>query len=292
MKTTVLIASKTGRLGNRLFLSAYFMANAMARGYRLLNPALGEYARFFEGSARDPWCRFPSLRRGMDHDIAEQCREMILRFIPVMSRLVPGRMIDIRATLDAEDGVYDLNGEDFLRRIEAGGLIFAKGWKFRDGENLLSGHRAIADYFTPVAEIRAKAELAVQQARSLGDFVIGVHVRQGDYREWKGGVHYFESVQYARWMHEASRLHPGRRIAFLVCASDPVDAGIFSDFAVTWGPGDVVADLHALSLCDTIIGPPSTFSTWASYRGRVPLCVVRSHTQEIKADGFRLVDRV
>ncbi len=290
---TVVIAAKTGRLGNRLFLSAYFMANALARGYRLMNPALGEYAACFEGSARDPWCRFPVEARGLDPEIAGQCRDAVMAILPSVSLLLPrSRTLDIRATHDASDAVYDLNGEDYRRRTDGNGVLFVKGWKFRDHEHLVTGHRAIAEYFTPVEEIRVKAEHAVQRARSLGDFVIGVHIRQGDYRAWKGGVHYFETEQYAHWMRETVALHPGKRISFLVCASDRIDFNQFMNLPVTAGPGEVVADLHALSLCDAIMGPPSTFSTWASYRGRTPLCMLQHHRQELKKDDFVLHDRV
>lgn len=290
---TVVIAAKAGRLGNRLFLSAYFMANALARGYHLMNPALGEYAPHFEGSARDPLCRFPASSSGLDPEVAGQCRDVVVNLLPLISGLKPrSRTLDIRASHDSCDAVYDLNGGDYCRRTHDKGLLFVKGWKFRDHEHLVSEHPAIAEYFTPVEEIRLKAEQAVQRARALGDFVIGVHIRQGDYRGWKAGVHYFETEQYVHWMHEAAALHAGRRVAFLVCASDPLDFRKFGELPVAAGPGEVVADLHALSLCDAIMGPPSTFSAWASYAGRVPLCMLQHHRQEVRNHDFVLHDRV
>jgi hypothetical protein len=291
--TTVVIAAKAGRLGNRLFLSAYFMANALAQRYRLMNPALGEYAAYFEGSARDPLCSFPERSAVLDPEVAGQCRNIAVSLLPLVSHLLPhSSILDIRTTHDSRDAVYDLNGEDYHQRLDRGGRLFVKGWKFRDHEHLVSEHRAIAEYFTPVEEIRVKAEHAVRRARAIGDFVIGVHIRQGDYRAWKGGIHYFETEQYVHWMREASSLHPGRRIVFLVCASDRVDSALFGGLPVRMGPGEVVSDLHALSLCDAIMGPPSTFSTWASYSGRVPLCMLQHHHQELKKGDFVLHDRV
>ena len=290
---TVVIAAKAGRLGNRLFLSAYFMANARARGYLLMNPALGEYAASFEGSARDPLCRFPGVGEGFDPEIVGQCRDAAVTLLPMVSRLLPrSRILDIRATHDAGDCVYDLNAEEYLHQLNEGGMLFVKGWKFRDDEHLVAAHRVIAEYFTPVEEIRLRAERAVSQARSQGDLVIGVHIRQGDYRDWKGGIHYFETEQYAHWMREAAAIHPGKRVAFMICASDLIDFGKFGGLAVTSGPGEVVADLHALSLCDGIMGPPSTFSTWASYRGRTPLCMLQHHRQQVQKHDFVLHDRV
>ncbi len=292
MKTTVIISAKAGRLGNRLFLSAYFMANAMRHGYSLMNPALGEYAESFEGSARDPWCGFPRAWASWDPEFASQCRDVILMGCSAASVMIRGRGIDIRSTADVCDGVYDLNDPSYLRLLERGGVLFAKGWKFRDDVNLVRYRRAIADYFTPVSAIRDKAGDVITRARFSGNPVIGVHIRQGDYRGWKGGAHYFETSQYAHWMREVGALYPGEKPTFLICSSDPVDFRVFGDLPVVAGPGEVVADLHALSLCDAIMGPPSTFSTWASYCGNVPLCMLQQHRQQISRFDFVLHDRV
>jgi hypothetical protein len=292
-QAAVIIASKAGRLGNRLFLSAYFMANALARGYRLINPALGEYAPFFEGSARDPLSRFPVTGVRMDPEVAAQCREILEPLSGLAGVLVPGgRTLDIRQTLDAADGVYDLNNPEFSLLLKEARFLAVKGWKFRDNANLVRYHGVIARYFQPIASIRKSAEALLRDARALGDLVIGVHIRQGDYRDWKSGIHYFETQQYAHWMREGSLLFPGKRVVFLVCASDPVEASCFRGLEVVMGPGSVIGDLDALSLCDLIMGPPSTFSTWASYAGRVPLCMLQQHHQVVTRGAFTLHDRV
>jgi hypothetical protein len=35
--------------------------------------------------------------------------------------------------------------------------------------------------------------------------------------------------------------------------------------------GSAVEDLYSLARCDYLLGPPSTFSLWASFYGNVPL---------------------
>ncbi len=290
---TVVIASKAGRLGNRLFLSAYFMANALARGYRLMNPALDEYAPFFEGSVGDPFCRFPGVESRMDPEIAAQCREVLGPLFTIAGILMPGGgTLDIRKSLDAVDGVYDLNGPEFTSLLQEDRFLAVKGWKFRDDINLSRHHEVIARYFQPIASIRKPVEELLSEARSHGNEVIGVHIRQGDYKDWKNGVHYFETEQYAHWMREVSQLDASRNPVFLVCASDPVDETCFRGLEVVMGPGSVIGDLHALSLCDRIMGPPSTFSTWASFHGRKPLCMLQHHQQKIFPAHFTLHDRV
>jgi hypothetical protein len=258
-----------------------------------MNPALGEYAQFFEGSARDPLCIFPETEVQMDPEVAAQCREFLLLLSGVAGVLVPsGKTLDIRQTLDAVDGVYDLNSPAFTTLLQETRLLAVKGWKFRDDTNLVRYHGKIARYFQPIASIRKPVEALLSEARALGDEVIGVHIRQGDYRDWKNGVHYFETEQYAHWMSEASLLDPSKKTVFLVCASDPLDDSCFRGLGVVMGPGSVIGDLHALSLCDRIMGPPSTFSTWASFHGRKPLCMLQHHEQKLSKHSFVMHDRV
>jgi hypothetical protein len=295
---TVVIASKAGRLGNRLFLSAYFMANALAKGYRLLNPALGEYAALFEGSAHDPLCSFPVSGKEMDVELATQCREVLLSAAAGAGSFagrigVPAmRLIDIRVSHDSEDRAFDLSGQSFEECLQTNRYLFVKGWKFRDEDNLLRFHSEISRYFTPVKAVRLSAEAAIAEARARGDHLVGVHIRQGDYRGWKNGAHYFETSQYAHWMRQVDTLFPRKKNIFLVCASDRIVNTDLDGLNMVCGPGSAVADLHALSLCDKMIGPPSTFSTWASYHGRVPHCMLQNHKQNVSLEGFVLHDRV
>ena len=294
----VVIASKSGRLGNRLFLSAYFMANAMFRGYRLYNPALGEYARIFEGSARDPFCKFPKSGKDFEPDFSSQSQMVFFSIAESLGSFV-GKIglqgltvLDIRNSHDSKNQTYNLCGEEFSEALVMNRLILAKGWKFRDEQNLLRFHSEIKNYFIPEPSVRLPAERVIGEARSRGDLVIGVHIRQGDYRGWKNGIHYFETEQYAHWMCQAERLFPEQKIVFLVCASDPIDRADLKGLNVVEGPGKVAADLHALSLCDKILAPPSTFSSWASYVGKVPLCMMEHHAQNVALESFVLHDGV
>jgi hypothetical protein len=56
-----------------------------------------------------------------------------------------------------------------------------------------------------------------------------------------------------------------------VCSDQPLDPAVLDGLPATPGPGDVLGDLCALRTCDTLIGPPSTFSMWASFSAGVPL---------------------
>lgn len=48
----------------------------------------------------------------------------------------------------------------------------------------------------------------------------------------------------------------------------------------------IVEDLYALSRCNYIMGPPSTFTMWASFIGDVPLRIVKYSNENIERDEF------
>ena len=47
---------------------------------------------------------------------------------------------------------------------------------------------------------------------------------------------------------------------------------------------NAATDLYALSLCDRLMGPPSTFSRWASFVNHVPLYFIFDKNQKIQSD--------
>ena len=288
----VIVAAKAGRLGNRLFQAAHFMGNALDQGYRLLNPSLGEYAPYFEGSCRDSWCGFPSPAMDLEPEIADQCRSVFFSGIHVLgvagsTGFLPAiTTIDIRKYDESADGDVNLEGAEFGSLLVRGGVILPMGWKF-SSHAAMSRHRdAIIRYFTPVKDVRLPAENCIDSARLRGDLLVGVHLRQEDYRRWKNGIHFYETEHYVRWMREVRDHQPDRRVVFVVCASNPFDERLLE--GLTWmpGPGDPMQDLHALSLCDRIMGPPSTFSGWAAYRGGVRRCVLEDLSSSVDEDRF------
>jgi hypothetical protein len=295
---TVIIASKAGRLGNRLFQAAHFMGNALTRGYQLFNPSLGEYAPLFEGSARDPLCGFPQGWRDLEPEFADQCREVLFEGAQLLGLaaargIVPGATaVDIRRFDEMEEGDINLAGEAFGNLLNSGKLLLPMGWKFSDHVGIRQYREAIVRYFTPVESIRKPAEKIISHARKLGDLLVGVHIRQDDYRQWKNGIHFYETKRYVQWMKELSERNPDNKFVFLVCASNHFNELLFHDLSVVKGPGSPAGDLHALSLCDRIMGPPSTFSSWAAYHGQVPLCVLHDIFSKVGEEDFitRLCD--
>ena len=128
------------------------------------------------------------------------------------------------------------------------------------------------------------------QLRQVAEVIIGVHLRQGDYRTWKQGQYFFPPERYATWMRELAAQFPGRKVAFFVCSDEPRQASEFTGLTVAIGAGPPVVDLYALAGCDYVLGPPSSFSQWASFYGNEPLLFLEGGDQRIDRGHFQVSD--
>jgi hypothetical protein len=287
-KATVIISHKYGKLGNRLFLGAHFMVNASRHGYILHYPAFEEYAESYEGSRLSILASFPPPphRRkfvgGFFRKIAFLIIKRAARPAAFLGCLGLARIVIGESGADKKQAC-DLNAAEFISLLESRRLIFVKGWDFRDGEDGAPYFEKIRSYFKPVDDLRLPAEAVVKKAREKAKLVVGLHIRQGDYRQWESGCHFFETTYYVGLMkaYAAGKSGP---VAFLVSSDQPMNPSDFEGLMVVFATGNPVSDMHALSLCDRIIGPLSTFSGWASFYGQVPLYFVSGKKEISDAD--------
>ena len=291
----IVIAERWFQLGNRLFVMGHLIGAALEHGYTIVNPAFADYAPHFETTRDDLWCRFPALPPGR-RTWGAKTRGLARRLEPVSQRLtgawqkyhLNNRLV--RAVTVGIQDEFHLDRPDFQRWARRTCFLFLHGWSFRDPDNFQRHADAIRRHFTPVAELRQQVRQVVAAARAHCDVLVGVHIRHGDYKEHLNGKYYYETELYAAWMRQISALFPGRRVGFLVCSNAPQNPECFSGLTWTPGAGQLVADMYALAECDWLIGPPSTFSQWASFYGQKPLCIVRDRTLAPRLDSFVIFD--
>lgn len=285
----LVVASKPGQLGNRLFQFANLIGGALEHGFAVANPAFDEYAELFEATARDLFCRYPpraSLVGGR-----AGARRLVYRASYYAARALLRLGVNfgrLRALSLDWDERLDLGDPGFLARVRRGQLFFLQGWLIRDERAAALHAREIREFLRPRAEFLENAAAVVARAREDADVLVGVHVRHGDYRTYRGGKYFYEPDVYAALMRRAEELCAGRRVAFLVCSNAAHDAETFAPFRHARGTGHLVEDLYALARCDYLFGPPSTFSMWASFYGEVPLYTVEDPRRLPRLEDFNV----
>ena len=97
---------------------------------------------------------------------------------------------------------------------------------------------------------------------------IGLHIRRGDYKDYKNGEYYWDATTYVHVMREISQTLGQRPHIFIVCSHDHWEPDVFAGLPHCHEAGGYMDDFVALSRCDVVIGPPSTFANWAAFLGR------------------------
>jgi hypothetical protein len=87
-------------------------------------------------------------------------------------------------------------------------------------------------------------------------------------------------------MWQVNCLFGNRKVGFLVCSNEKHEPQKFSGLRVFLGTGQPIEDMYGLAGCDYIMGPPSTYSMWASFYGEVPLYQFEDANRKISIEDF------
>ena len=172
-------------------------------------------------------------------------------------------------------------------------LGFTKGWDtMNDTRYLAETKKELQHIFRPKKSITDKAEALMAEIRKDANFVVGVHIRHGDYKGFYDGRFYYTLDEFRQYMQQIQQLYSDKRIAFFISSNESFCTDLFigcTCYRFDKEPSGDILDLYALSLCDRIIGPWSTYSRWASFIGEVPLCCFKGRQQQITNESFSVI---
>jgi Glycosyl transferase family 11 len=292
------ISFRCGRLANRIMLFANYVALAEEQRDRLINFTFHSYSEFFEGTRGNVCCRYPRPKRRSWMDVVPGVAAFLrktripyhlTRAVAALNESYPifGNAVITHHELPGKK-ITVLDGPEYQQKIQPAKIVFVYGWWLRT-PNLVKKHaEKIRVYFRPVEKFETASRNAIGPLRREADVVIGVHIRQGDYRGWFDGKYFFPVARYAAWMHELAAQFPDRRVAFFVCSDEPRSLGEFPGLNVGLGTDSPVSDVYALARCDYILGTKSTFTQWASFYGEKPLLQVCDTNEPAKLENFRV----
>lgn len=166
------------------------------------------------------------------------------------------------------DAKLNLDSPEALRLFDKP-LIRVGGWEFRCPELVTKHNRFLRHFFQLRTGITRIVHSQMTNIRRKSDLVVGIHIRRGDYQNWSNGRYYFSWETYAAHIKHVRRSFADQKVHFVLCSNEPIRLPIQNDMSIA---GETAAtDLFALSSCDLILGPPSSFSTWAGFSGNVPV---------------------
>ncbi len=272
---------KGGRLANRILSFAHLLANSIEYKYKLYNPEFDEYCPFFEAPAQNKFDQHPvSITIFNNHFFDRVFSRLFRLWADITHKLFTKTsfyaLYRIFKSHDRKGIIFDLNDPVFLKDAMSKTVI-TEGWLFRDYNSFNKYENELRRYFTPVKKYRDEVEEILKDIRANVDVVIGVHIRRGDYDRFGNGQWLFDDAVYADKMMQACQQFTadGKTCAFLICSNETIHPANFpAALKIFAGERHFITDLYCLAACDGIIGPPSTFSIWASFYGKIPLAQI------------------
>lgn len=292
----VIMNYKAGQLANRLFYFSHFIANSIAYKYKLLNPSFSDYKEFFIATASD---NFNGLDISLNITNNQQLDELMRKAVNAVQKVqidplrkLPGFYFHEIKAYDAAPKSFDMNDPEFVASAQ-NKVVFIDGWLYRDYENFEKHAQSIRNVFTPLPKYTQQVQEVLNRCRQLGDTIIGVHLRRGDYKTYNDGKWYYEdSVYYSKMQELKQQLEAqGKKCAFLICSNEEVNKENYPGLPIVTEGRHFIVDLYALAACDYLIGPPSTFTMWASFYGQTPLLAIDEASKTMSLPEFKVVTR-
>lgn len=284
-------SEKPGQLANRMVLLSHFIAFSLEYDVTVMLHLLDEYCEFFEGPRNGLKIKGEKISHFIDS--SQFKRRLCMFFFTKISRFMRKcHLSDLFFAKNIhskdEEERFLMNDEKFIPELSSKKLFFLSGWLFRT-KGLVEKHRDfIINYFKPLKTYRESAETVVSPLKNKFKTVVGIHIRRGDYKNFLDGKYFYELETYKKVMENIAEIFGHDTTAFVLCSNEDTDLDFFSGLNVVKGPGHFVADLHSLSLCDYIAGPPSTFSMWASFYGQKPLWQIENAGQIPIVETFKV----
>jgi len=256
--------NKFGRLGNRLFLFSHLIALSEQFKVPLYNLAFSEYRGSFSYFENDKYCTY-GLPNGGEMRMVARARLLgKLGIIPTVK------------FWDDEDIVFDADeiADRRIRVLVESPMVVFEGWRLRSHKRLGQIKDKIREVFRPNELITSQVSKRMDEIGGMGEVKVGVHIRWEDFRDTD---QFFPLEIFLARMDEIEILLSPRKVVFFISSPEKLEASSLPKNAILYRDSSPVCDMYTLAACDYLIGPPSTFSGWASYYGEKPIFTMRSN---------------
>ncbi|MEQ8241751.1 MAG: alpha-1,2-fucosyltransferase [Cyclobacteriaceae bacterium] len=292
----IILYTKNGQLANRLLQLCSFITFADQCNVKIWYPGFEDYAYLFEEYHKTIIPTYPQTNNYLPLTIVKPCRRLTFNLIYYIVRIVDKLGLKEShfhkiVNINENDNSNRLN-QEFLNTLSNKKFIFIENWAFAPDyyskeslENVLNNTKFLPSYYVEanelIEEIRQKDE-AIR--------IVGVHVRRGDYKEFEDGRYFYPISSYLGWMKQVKNLL-GKDVTFILSSNEDLKSAeeiVNCDLVIKHAQGHLITDLITLSKCDFIIAPPSTYSMWASFKGKVPLQMIRSSNHLLELEKFQV----
>jgi Glycosyl transferase family 11 len=268
-----------GQLCNQLFRLAHHVANSVQYGYRLSCPVF-PYRAYFPNLNAQPLISVKKNKADWQRKLTKLISKLVCN--AKTQKLIKNLGIHV-----LDDPYYFIDTDVKFIQMAKKQPVLVTTWLFRDYINFELKADSIRHLFEPAFEYRREANEILLSIKQPNKVVVGIHIRRGDYKEWEEGRYYYDDTVYYKLIQYLLTLPELSEAVFCLCSNEPLDKNAYHGLPIVESVNNhFMTDLTLLSYCDYLLGPPSTFSAWASFMGQVPLYHMLAATDQPNLSDF------
>lgn len=269
----IIIKDRPGQLCNRLWAFTPFINYGIEHNTKVVVLYFGDYYDYFDNLKIFKNISFVRSRT-------------MLRIYRLMFKLLerlPKSMLSLFGVIyepDPYNAKMDYNK----------GIVIIDSWN-REKPDVSLKTDEIQKLFLPKLDFRDKVDDIIAVKKESFDIIIGVHIRRGDYKKYRNGRYYYSDPKFVDFLSQLTKeFDQNLKLAFLICSNEKINLEAYSDYFTFQIPDtNLMEDLYALSKCDYIFGPLSSFSMWASFYGQKPLLFIKSSNTKLRLKDFSII---
>lgn len=173
---------------------------------------------------------------------------------------------------------------DSEKLMQTNSTIFCTGWNYRNFGLVKKDRQYYSNIYTKNINTTISSLIDNNQKN------IAIHIRRGDYKEWENGKYFYDDTVYLNAIHKIKSLVNTPVKIFIFTNDNDLNSKLYESSAnsIYISKNDVKSDHYLMSKCDYIIGPPSSFSMWASYIGNTPFYHIRDKNKNFTLSDFEI----
>jgi hypothetical protein len=280
MKKIIILKHGGGELANQLWNYISIYAYGLDSKTLVQNPSFFEYHHFFNllknesvlTKIRTWFFRTPRRR---SHPINKIARFKYGIQIKIMEHLHKKCLLSSLNTLNTS--VYLPPTKILSQNLEKCNILYLTGWLFRNPIGINKFRKELMETFKPVKKVEDKVEAIIGQLKNKYEHVIGVHIRQADYKTFKESAYFLEQGRVREIINEYIAVYnlDKEKTVFLITSDGPVKTEVFKGLNIYVSKENAVVDLFLLSKTSAIIGSDSSFGAFGAWYGNVPHIVMK-----------------
>ncbi len=283
-RKAIILRHGGGELANQLWNYASIYAYSIYADIPLKNPSFFEYHSFFRFLPKESfWTKvfssFFTVPRRRTHPINRIGRFIYLLFSKRKETMCEKCVITSQNSSNTP--TYLPPTEVLLPHFNPCRELFFTGWLFRNPRGLEEYRDEIVEAFRPREWIEESVTSFLQDKADY-THIVGVHIRQGDYKTFKDGRYLINENRTREIIEEYIRIAGvvKDKTFFIICSDGKVDEKAFTGLNFAVSKLTAVEDLFLLSKTNAIIGSDSSFGAFAAYIGNIPHIVMKKEMMD------------